>query len=701
MLNGNILKKEDVIKKLLYAIGAFLISVFLATRSITFLDSWKNISLPQRWIWSIACVFCAICLLCGKWIKDYLRESIQLSLISVGIVFLISIWMSYIMYTYYREFPVALTMPSLYGIGRKLTFAGSCLILWLFLLLLVSALKKIFTSDRMKSFVRSITVKDILVLVAVAVLFHIGISIYYYYVKTIYYWDNANYWLMARNMAYALKNKDLHTFFWEMWNSVLYWDYNEVPVFFCAVAASVGNLSRKAFVLVNFYTYVFPVYCLLYFKFGKKTKYPFLTLILCILTTPWLIHLLVHGYVDVGAALLILLIYMLLDSKEGSTQRFFLAGCLMAECILFRRWLSFFVISLFIVQIVYLLYKKRISQMISMGIPLVFVIMYFFQSLVTEKLLQNYAEQYAAYNYGFAKTVKTTLLFVGCAILILLLVFVVISIVKKWNREKILLIALQSILCFLLFARVQTPSQHHVLLYIPAVMMLSGELFLYLSMHKGKIMKIATAVVLLGNISSMLVEPIDLLNLHNIEESEKMYLDPKFTITDLNPIVDEDADEMVAMMKYLDETIGEAGQTIGVLASSYTLNTDRMQHTEVSLNIERESECDRSYIVHLPEIDTRDGYDDTIYNCDYLLVTDPIQASGAQTTQGVVLYPSESILAGTDIGQAYEQLPQSFTLAGDVKVYIYEKTREVTEEEKQVILQRLWELHEGYEYLFQ
>ena len=126
-----------------------------------------------------------------------------------------------------------------------------------------------------------------------------------------------------------------------------------------------------------------------------------------------------------------------------------------------------------------------------------------------------------------------------------------------------------------------------------------------------------------------------------------------------------------------------------------------MQHTEVSLNIERESECDRSYIVHLPEIDTRDGYDDTIYNCDYLLVTDPIQASGAQTTQGVVLYPSESILAETDIGQAYEQLPQSFTLAGDVKVYIYEKTREVTEEEKQVILQRLWELHEGYEYLFQ
>ena len=94
MLNGNILKKEDVIKKLLYAIGAFLISVFLATRSITFLDSWKNISLSQRWIWPIACVFCAICLLCGKWIKDYLRESIQLSLISVGVVFLISIWIS-------------------------------------------------------------------------------------------------------------------------------------------------------------------------------------------------------------------------------------------------------------------------------------------------------------------------------------------------------------------------------------------------------------------------------------------------------------------------------------------------------------------------------------------------------------------------------------------------------------------------------
>jgi hypothetical protein len=154
------------------------------------------------------------------------------------------------------------------------------------------------------------------------------------------------------------------------------------------------------------------------------------------------------------------------------------------------------------------------------------------------------------------------------------------------------------------------------------------------------------------------------------------------------PPVREDADIIVALVRYLDQTAGIKGKTVGVLASSLKLNIDILSNAENSLNIKRISDVDRSYLVWLPEIDSRDPFPGLLFNCDYLLVSDPVQVQLGPENQRCIALPAGELLSGTGIGKAYRPFGETFAIGdSSIIVRLYERQREITADEKAALLE--------------
>ncbi|MEG0320804.1 MAG: hypothetical protein RR606_01285, partial [Oscillospiraceae bacterium] len=76
-----------------------------------------------------------------------------------------------------------------------------------------------------------------------------------------------------------------------------------------------------------------------------------------------------------------------------------------------------------------------------------------------------------------------------------------------------------------------------------------------------------------------------------------------------------------------------------------------------------------------------------------LLVPDPVQTHLGEENQQVMALLAHDVLDGVGMGTAYQKLETSFTLTGDVTVSIFERTREITQEERQTMSARLTALY--------
>ena len=153
-----------------------------------------------------------------------------------------------------------------------------------------------------------------------------------------------------------------------------------------------------------------------------------------------------------------------------------------------------------------------------------------------------------------------------------------------------------------------------------------------------------------------------------------------------------DAITVVGLLRYLD-SLGAKGLHVGILASSFTLNQDMLLNSEASLSLPRVSDTPRSYLVYLPDVDQRDGWSDALFKCDILAVADPPQTHLGEENQAVVVLPAKDLLSGEGIGKAFRRLDKSFSLDGGVTVYIFEKTRELTDAECENLRERFQAAH--------
>lgn len=408
--------------------------------------------------------------------------------------------------------------------------------------------------------------------------------------------------------------------------------------------------------------------------------------ILVIISFPMLFLYTFQGFIDIAGVIFTLssVLILIADKNENDIARFFLIGILLGIAVLLRRWNAFFALSFFITLLIdCIIFRKSLKPILSTLVSFAFVLLFLFQPLVSNILLKNYSQLYSDYKMGLSFDFHMLFKYFGVITFSVVLISGFFLCIKRGIRQSGVFLVLQPVICFIIFIRVQSHGQQHLFLYLPSFVCL---LSLCICHFIDKINKRNAACTLLAASAFLPTLSTFIPELHprQIEKILSVPVLPDFTF---RPPVWSDADTAVKLIRYLDEAVGSKGKTAGILASSFQLNYDILINAEASLNLERVSNVNRSYLIPLPAVDSRDAFPGELFKCDYLLVADPIQLHLGKGKQKVVYLPASMLLNGTGIGAAFQITGEQFTFNNrKMKITLYKKIRDLTDFEKQQLI---------------
>ncbi len=519
---------------------------------------------------------------------------------------------------------------------------GSGLLLGLFALLIFSSLKSI----------KGIKVhrKDIIFTICTAVLLNLIGVLYCLNMKRIFVWDNAGYFLTVQKLDALFPSFE---YFKEVYRSVFETDYNYIIAIPASIFCKIFGVSRLSFVLSIMNLYVLPLILLIYglSKSVWKTVFVFAAI-------PYIIFAANTGFIDIGGVLFALLAAVLFFKEKPA-----LSGVLLALCVLLRRWYSFYALTFIITSLFWCISKKRIKDFVIQGCFFAFVLLFFAQDFVTQRLLADYSYAYSAYSLGMGTDLKIFTRYFGLLLPVFALVY---SICKKSFKQE-LFMAVQGALCFILFTSLQTHGQQHLALYCPAFLII---LLSALSKKKALVPLCICCAMQTASTFIPRVQP------RAIGEIKSVSLLPTFTLL---PPVDTDAESFLPVAEYVDE-IGSMGKTVCFLASSVEMNYDTLRNVEISLS-KKYNKDRESYYLPISDVDKRDGLSNTLFEADYVLVPSELQIHLAEEEQRVISVPYKYILSEENIGTAYEKQEKEFTLASGRKIYVYKRIRDIESHE--------------------
>lgn len=496
----------------------------------------------------------------------------------------------------------------------------------------------------------------------------------YLYVKNshfIYFWDNATYWDISKQIASGARGSGMELVR-AVYESILHSDYNMLIALLPAACMRMFGSSRLVYILSLIHLYTVPSLVILYLMAKGQTRSPGVAVILTALFTPAVFFLAMAGFADVAGVGICFLCFLLVQEKTEEKRRQIhwwkgiLLGFLLVLLMLLRRWYAFFAVSFLTAMAAECVIRRRgLGTLLAAILTAGGILLLFFRPFVLEKLLTNYGELYAGYKFSIPTDIKLFVRYFG-------VLPVGLFVCSLWTmaRGKEFHLAfywIQMLSCFLMFIATQTHGQQHLLLYIPAFMLLLAQFLPRLRKWPSFLLVSVFAVIFMVNPFLPRQQP------QSIREIEHYALVPDFS---MRPRVREDVDSVLSLKQYLDQAVPE-GKTAGILASSLAINGDVLRNVEPSLNIEPTRE---DYFITLPEVDSRDADLSPLYTVDYMLVAYPAQIHLEAEDQKVVLEAVDSFEKQSDIAAAY--MPEgSRRVVGGVSVQLYRRVRAANETE--------------------
>ena len=523
---------------------------------------------------------------------------------------------------------------------------------------------------------------------AVALVVNVITALYCTGTATVYYWDTNIYWSSSTMLAgqhLGLSQLRLVA------ESVITQEYNYLLSFPLSLVMRVLGTNRYVFLFATVNLYVLPA-LLGMLVLGRRSKYG--GILLCC-ATPMLLYTALTGFVDVaaaGAGIWAFVIYT--DESRPQAARGILTGGLLTLVFLLRRYFFFFTVSFGIAAFLALLVRRsQWKSFLTMAVTGVGFSLFFGQSFVVSQVLSaNYADTYSAYDQGRWIDLVMLCRYYGYIMMAVALVCAVFLLLRSQSRYGALLCLCQPVLCLFLFTRIQSHGQQHLLLYLPAFCFaLAGGMELLPERRAVRWVPWALALCTLG--SSFLPRP------QPSHPSEIAVPDPLPAFTYV-PGQRTDLAQLVALRVYVDSLSAEEQKTAAVLASSVTFNSSIYDNTLRSLNIPQSGGPSTS-MIYFATVDKRDGFSWNALTADYLIVADPVQTHLGADNQHILTVLAQPVLDGTGIGTAYRRLDQSFPLEDGVTVYVYERTREITQAEYQAISDTLVALYPDYAQQYQ
>ncbi|MBU5435696.1 hypothetical protein [Pseudoflavonifractor sp. MSJ-37] len=671
-----------------YALAGGLIGVFLAVRLGAFLYQFRELALPLGGLLLLSPVLALLGAVLAPAVEDWLAERAFGGRRWSWAVCALSV----LACLHWR----GLTLDSAVAGGglvlrRGLSLAallGGGLLLGIFLLHLSFALWECLPGAR--RWLAGLERRDWLTVLGLWLLVNAAVFAYAKGSATIYSWDAAIYWRRTYALAETFRDEGIGAALRDIWDSIFTTDYNDTIGLLCVPFALLFGPSRLVYLMSVGNFCLFPM-LLLMWGYARSLRRPGLWPALAgIGALPSLFYTSVTGYVDIAGAAVgtAALLLHLKEPGRGRFSRYLLIGLLAALAVVLRRWYAFYALALLLTTAVDAAAFRRslapvLGYLSGFGFPLLF----FLQTFVSRRLLANYAQMYAAYDLGLGVDVRMLFRYYGAVPLILLTALGLWLCRRREDRPAAVSLLLEPVLCFLIFVRVQSHGQQHLLLYAPALACLT-----ILGIHRlaelGRPGRLAAAALVLPTFLSPALPRTQ----SGIIQDYPLWIPyPNFSYA---PPRRADADEMVELIRRLDR-FGEEGETVGLLASSFTLNRSALVNAEDSLGLPRTSDADRSaYLIDLPAVDQRDGFSAALYDCDILAAADPIQLHLAREDQQVVWAPAEQLLTGTGIAAAYEELDEPFVLEADgITVRFFRKVRPLSHAEMQSLADQIHMVH--------
>lgn len=521
-------------------------------------------------------------------------------------------------------------------------------------------------------------------LVFIFIVLNLVTALYAYTSHTVYIWDNAGYWSIARRLA---AEEFGYRQIIEVLETTLSYDYNYLLAFPISLVMRVFGGSRPVFLFALSNLYLFPG---LWGLTAMANEKRWSGVVLCGLF-PMLSYLGMVGFVDVICCAMGIWAYLIYTSDRPPVSRGVFTGALLICAFLCRRYFIFFGASFAVAAFLTKLFFQRedwqdfIALCCSGG---VFGLAFALCFLVNRVIGADYGDIYSAYGQSLYLDFLFFCRYFGLVLLILFLVAAVVSLANEASRPKMFFGLVQSIVCFLAFVNVQTHGQQHLLLYLPALAFLALNALANAPQYMSSFMAMALAVYCFFPKA----QPANVLEIKSpaLFPSFHFY-GPKRT----------DTDELLALADYIDGLSSENARprTAAVLSSSLNFNADTLLNLRASLGITPPPVTTR--ISSHSSVDKRDAFPWYSAYTDYLIVGDPIQTHLGAENQQIMVLLANHILHGTGPGKAYEELPETFHLSGDITVRIFRRTRDWTIDECHAISDPLKNMYPKYADLYE
>ncbi|MDE6108398.1 MAG: hypothetical protein K2F83_07020, partial [Oscillospiraceae bacterium] len=386
----------------------------------------------------------------------------------------------------------------------------------------------------------------------------------------------------------------------------------------------------------------------------------------------------VIGFVDVAACSLGIWAYVVYTGDSPALPRGLVSGFLLVCTFTLRRYFFFFALSFgaaaFAVKLLF--FRKDWTDFLALFLSCGVCTVSFMYAFLLEKVLgTNYGDLYSAYALGVHTDFLLVFRYFGWIFLATLGIACLVLLTKPAARAPVCLGMIQVLLCFGTFVLIQTHGQQHLLLYVPGLALLAVTVF---ELLPATIPCLILAAVTTVNCCIPKAQP------GSISEIPGFAPLPSFHFYGTRR---SDAGELVALADFVDDLSTERPCTAGVLSSSFTFNVEILTNLRPSFSLPQPRHT--TQIISSGEVDKRDAFNWEIANADYLIVGDPVQTHLGEENQQIVALLAHWVLEGAGPGLAYQSLPQSFGLQNGATVRIYQRTRDWTPEEFDMLSQAL------------
>lgn len=499
---------------------------------------------------------------------------------------------------------------------------------------------------------------------------------------TIYYWDLSGYWKNSIDLLGTFRQNPISGF-----KSILdsmNTDYNYLPLVPMLPFLFIFGTSRLSFILIVLNLYILPFAIIMYFT--SKTLISKTRFVLRSYTKPLLFSVFMlaptvlipalNGRPDAICLVVIALIfYYLAKTQLECISNYFVLAILVFILIILRRYFAFLGISIYIAILItktiqnfkHFDNKTALAKSIKVSIKLfasgivVLLLMFVFsKDLLIRYLTGNYNDVYSGYLLGsFFDQILLFVQYYGILFLALAILGIIISHIKyrKTVVSEISAIGLiSSLLCFVLFTRVQTLGDQHMYMFVPFFTLSISILIITLSNHK-KQWKIAslippTLIILLSLYSFTGTRTTNCSNLCYITGiSEK-----------IRPTIRSDIETIDSMRVDLENLMTNADY-LYILSSSDAFNDDLFKN----INLPSYPKINISGVKH---VDKRDGFPYYFFDATYIAVADPIQTHLLDGSQEVISYLAKQILSNKVNNLS---LIKSYNIDNNVTIKLFHK----------------------------